>query len=74
MPGSSTAAHIGHRIAAARSCYSVKEEGSKEGIIGGIIRGIIGVVILLLLCRLMVVGKILILENLGVGTLPTPPN
>ena len=35
---------------------------------------VVGVVILLLLCRLMVVGKILIFENLGVGTLPTPPN
>ena len=43
-------------------------------IIGGTIGGIIGVVILLLLYRLMVVGKILIFENLGVGTLPTPPN
>ena len=42
--------------------------------IGGIIGGIIGVVILLLLYRLMVVGKILIFENLGVGTLPTLPN
>ena len=42
--------------------------------IGGIIGGIIGVVILLSLYRLMVVGKILIFENLGVGTLPTPPN
>ena len=39
-----------------------------------IIGGIMGIVILLLLCRLMVVGKILIFENLGVGTLPTPPN
>ena len=35
---------------------------------------VIGIVILLLLYRLMVVGKILIFENLGVGTLPTPPN
>ena len=42
--------------------------------IGGIIGDIIGVVILLLLYRLMVVGEILIFENLGVGTLPTPPN
>ena len=32
------------------------------------------IVILLLLYRLMMVGKILIFENLGVGTLPTPPN
>ena len=30
--------------------------------------------VLLLLYRLMVVGKIFIFENLGVGTLPTPPN
>ena len=35
---------------------------------------VIGVVILLLLRRLMVVGKILIFENLEVGILPTPPN
>ena len=35
---------------------------------------VVGIVILLLLYRLMVVGKILIFENLGVGTLPIPPN
>ena len=47
----------------------------KEDIIlGGIIGDIIGVVILLLLCRLMVVGKILIFKKLGLGTVPTPPN
>ena len=40
----------------------------------GIVGIVIGIIILLLLCRLMVMGKILIFENLGVGTLPTPPN
>ena len=39
-----------------------------------IIGDIIGVVILLLLYTLMVVVNILIFENLGIGTLPTPPN
>ena len=37
-------------------------------------RIVVGIVILLLLCRLMAVGDILIFENLEVGTLPTPPN
>ena len=43
-------------------------------VIGIVIGTVIGIVILLLLYRLMVVGKILIFENLEVGILPTPPN
>ena len=42
--------------------------------LGIVIGVVIGIVILLLLYRLLVVGKILISENLGEAILPTPSN